>query len=150
MESEMRGSEGPGGTRSSQGKIWAPPCLMAALILILSSTPGAYYPERPDYINNIAHFMEFGILAFLLARALHKGLLLTGRGLFLWTMTICVSFGLLDEAHQFLVPERIFDLVDVFFDSMGALAGFGIYILYRVMRSGSLMTGAAKNPEVDD
>jgi len=149
MESKQRGSE-DSGTRSSQGKIWVPPCLMAVLILILSSTPGSYYPEHADYLNNIIHFMEFGLLGFLLARALHNGLSLKGASLFLWSITICVSFGLLDEAHQFLVPERIFDLIDLFFDSMGAIAGSVLYILYSAMKSGSSMPGASKTPEVHD
>ena len=114
---------------SSSVKMWLPPCGFAALILLLSSTPSAYFPEHPNLINDVVHFLEFGVLAFLLARTLHYGYSLSRTGLFLWTTAICVSFGLLDEAHQFLVPERVFDLVDLAFDSLGAAAGSIVFML---------------------
>lgn len=116
-------------TRSSKVKMWVPPCGIAALILLLSSTPGAYFPEHPDFLNNIVHFLEFGVLAFLLARTLHYGYALSRTSLFLWTTAVCASFGLLDEAHQFMVPERVFDLLDLVFDTLGASTGSIIFIL---------------------
>ena len=71
-------------------------------------------------------------------------------GLFLWTTAICVSFGLLDEAHQFLVPERVFDLIDLFFDSMGAVAGCGSYILINTLKTGRSGTDTSATGDVDD
>ena len=94
--------------------------------------------------------MEFGLLSFLLARALHNNYSITRMGLLLWTTTICVLFGLLDEAHQFLVPERMFDLMDLFFDSLGAVAGSGSYILLRTLKTDSSGTRTAATGDMND
>ena len=136
MENEQRGST-VSNIRSSPVKFWIPPCGLAVLILVFSSTPGTYYPKHPDFLNNIVHLLEFSLLSFLLARALHINHSLTSMGLLLWTTAICVSFGLLDEAHQFLVPERMFDLMDVLFDSLGTIAGSGSYMLYSSLKTDS-------------
>jgi VanZ family protein len=149
MESEDMGPAGSS-TGSSAVKLWIPPCGLAALILLLSSTPGTYYPRHPDFINSIVHFMEFGFLSFLLARALHYTYSLTSTGLFLWTAAICISFGLLDEAHQFMVPERMFDLMDLLFDSLGAAAGSASYIFLSAIKTGSSGTNTAAAGDMDD
>ncbi|MDF1526385.1 MAG: VanZ family protein [bacterium] len=149
MESEQRGS-GDTHTKSSPKKIWVPPCSLAAAILLFSSTPGAYFPSHPNYLNNIVHLTEFALLAFLLARALLHGRSLTNPGLLLWTTAICVSFGFLDEAHQFLVPERMFDLKDLLYDSVGAVAGSGAYILFKTLNKGRFISRTAATGETDD
>jgi len=149
MESDQIGSA-DSDTRSSPVKLWAPPCGLAAIIFLFSSTPGAYFPKHPDYLNNAVHFIEFGLLAFLLARALQHGRSLTHTGLVMWTTAICVSFGFLDEAHQFIVPARMFDLKDLLFDSAGAVAGSGSYLLFRALKTGSFRDGSAATGEADD
>ena len=148
MESEQIRSSGSG-TGSSPFKIWAPPCGIAVLILLFSSLPGAYYPEHPDFLNNGVHILEFGLLAFLLARALHHGYSIPGWGLFLWTTAVCITFGLLDEAHQFLVPERVFDLMDLLFDTIGAATGSGFYIFLSTFEKGITGSGSASSGDLD-
>jgi len=148
MESEQLGS-GESTTRSSPVKLWIPPCGLAVLIFLFSSTPGTYYPKHPDILNNLVHLLEFGLLSFLLARALHYTYSLTSFGLFLWTTAVCVSFGLLDEAHQFLVPQRVFDLMDLFFDSLGAAVGTGAFIFHNIMKTGRPETGTPPTGEMD-
>ena len=148
MGSDHIGSAGT--DRSSPVKLWIPPCSLAALIFLFSSTPGTYYPKHPDFLNNIVHFTEFGLLSFLLARTLHHRYSLSSVGLLLWTTAICVSFGLLDEAHQFLVPERMFDLMDLVFDSMGAVAGCGSYLLFSTLKTDSSGTNTSKTGDLND
>lgn len=148
MEREQMESAGSD-TRSSPVKLWMPPCGLAVLIFLFSSTPGTYYPEHPNFINNIVHLMEFALLGFLLARTLHYGHFLAGLSLFLWTTAICISFGLLDEAHQFLVPERMFDLMDLLFDSIGAITGSGTYVLFRTLKTDSSGTRTATIGDMD-
>ena len=137
-------------TRSSSIKIWLPPCCIAALILLLSSTPGTYFTEHPNFLNNTFHFLEFGVLAFLLARTLHYGYSLSRTSLFFWTIAICASFGLLDEAHQFMVPERMFDLADLVFDILGALFGTTIFILSPMHKADNSQKGSAASGEMND
>ena len=93
--------------------------------------------------------MEFGLLGVLLARALCHSYSLTRIGLFIWTTAICASFGLLDEAHQFLVPERIFDLMDLVFDSTGAATGTGLYIFFEPLKKEISETMTTKNGDID-
>ena len=149
MEGDQTGASGSD-TRSSPIKPWIPPCSLAALIFLLSSTPGTYYPKHPEFLNNIVHFTEFGLLSFLLARALHYRYPLTSRGLFFWTTAICFSFGLLDEAHQFLVPERVFDLMDLLFDSMGTIAGYGSFVLVSTLKMNRSKTRTSTIGDADD
>jgi len=149
MESEQMRSAGSN-TRSSPGRSLIPPCGLAVIILLLSSTPGSYYPKHPDFLNSIVHLMEFGLLSFLLARAFDYNYSVTRVNLFLWTTAICVLFGLLDEAHQFLVPERMFDLMDLLFDSLGAVAGSGSYIILRSLKTDSSRTRPATTGDTDD
>lgn len=123
---------------------------MAALILLLSSTPGAYYPDHPEFLNSVVHFLEFGLLAFLLARALHNRYSFSRVGLVLWTTFVCASFGLLDEAHQFIVPERMFDLLDLAFDTLGALSGSAAYVLMTIFKADGSLKSPAPSGNVDD
>lgn len=149
MVNKQMGSSGSD-ARPSALRIWVPPCGIAALILLISSTPGAYYPEHPDFLNNLVHFMEFGLLGLLLARALNNGFTLTRMSIFLLTTAICTMFGLLDEVHQFLVPERMFDLMDLVFDSLGAAVGSGVFIFYSSLKVNSSTAGATSIGDMDD
>ena len=108
-------------TKNRRAVLWFPPVALAFLIFLLSSTPGHLYPRHPDLLNNLVHFVEFGLLAFLLARAILHEFRLRGTVLLALTTLLCASLGLMDELHQFLVPERMFDLMDVLFDTMGAM-----------------------------
>jgi VanZ family protein len=135
---------------SSSLKMWLPPCGFAALILLLSSTPGSYFPEHPNFLNNAIHFMEFGVLAFLLSRTLHYGHSLSRTSLFLWTTLICVSFGLLDEAHQFMVPERVFGLADLVFDTLGAAVGSAVFIISSTFKAENPHKSPAASGDMND
>ena len=148
MVNEQRGSAASV-TWSSSVKIWLPPCGFAALILLFSSTPGSYFPEHPDFLNNVIHFLEFGVLAFLLARTLRYVYSLSRTSLFLWTIAICASFGFLDEAHQFLVPERVFDLADLLIDTIGAAVGTAIFIYSATFKDKNSHKGSAASGDMN-
>ena len=94
--------------------------------------------------------MEFGLLGLLLARSLNNGFTLTRMSIFLLTTAICTMFGLLDEVHQFLVPERMFDLIDLVFDSLGAAVGSGVFIFYSSLKVNSSTAGATSIGDMDD
>ena len=148
MVNGQRGSAASA-TWSSSVKIWLPPCGFAALILLFSSTPGSYFPEHPNFLNNAVHFLEFCVLAFLLARTLRYRYSLSRTGLFLWTIAICASFGFLDEAHQFLVPERVFDLADLLIDTIGAAVGTTIFIFSTTFKTKDSHKGSAASGDIN-
>jgi len=114
--------------RSSMLKTWGPPAAVAAVIVILSSIPGTAFPQHPDRFNSLAHFLEFGVLSYLLSKAITAEKTMENWSLILTSTVLCGTFGFLDEAHQFLVPYRMFDTMDLFFDTLGALAGASIFL----------------------
>ena len=52
--------------------------IFAGSIFVLSSIPGNDYPSHPEIANVAAHFAEFTLLAFFLARALRQTGVATG------------------------------------------------------------------------
>ncbi len=70
-----------------------------------------------------AHVTEFAVLALLWCRALdwHRTGWRTKTAL--TALLLAAGFGALDEAHQLLVPSRTPSIVDVGWDSLGAVLG---------------------------
>jgi len=108
---------------------WLPIFLWSALIFWLSSIPGleSGLEGKTDFtLRKLAHLAEYGILAALWLRAL----VVAGiprRKAFLFTILFGVAFAALDEIHQLYVPNREGKFYDVLIDSLGILAGAGIF-----------------------
>ena len=124
-EDQLPPSSQPG---SSLVKSWGPAAAVAAMILIFSSIPGTAFPQHPDKYNSVVHFLEFGLLGYFLIKALASGSAMGNLALIAASTVACAMFGFLDEAHQFLVPYRMFDTMDLIFDTAGSLTG-GIVFL---------------------
>lgn len=67
-----------------------------------------------NFVRKSAHFTNYAILFWLLARGPMRGRPYLAFGL-------CVLYAFLDEGHQILVPDRTPSLYDVALDSTGAL-----------------------------
>ena len=74
-------------------------------------------------IRKAAHVTEFAVLSFLWYRALAWSRGKRRIAPALWAVFLASAFGALDEAHQLLVPSRTASIVDVGWDSLGALFG---------------------------
>ena len=76
------------------------------------------------------HFIEYGVLAFLIYRALIPDF---KNGLSYFAAFVITSFvGLGDEGIQYLLPNRYYQLKDVCLNSAGAALGLAfIYVIYR-------------------
>ena len=73
-------------------------------------------------VRKAAHFIEYGVLAFLLGRALRGGTRMraaTARGA---VVGVCVLVASMDEWHQSLVASRTGSLTDAAIDVAGAVA----------------------------
>jgi VanZ family protein len=72
--------------------------------------------------RKLAHFTEYAILGFLAARAfrISPRLAISGRW-FLISLTLIVTFALIDEYHQSFVPSRTGTLYDSLIDIAGGL-----------------------------
>ena len=105
-------------------RYWLPPVLWMGLIFILSAQPTL--PHHPDtlldsILKKASHVMEYGLLAFLLWRALSRG-----QGTLSWSalvtaFVVSVLYAVSDEYHQTFVPGRNGTPVDVGIDAVGAL-----------------------------
>jgi VanZ family protein len=95
---------------------WAPVVLWAGLIFGLSSAPdlGTGLGTWDLVLRKIAHFCEYAIFGFLLARALGRDLVAVAAG---------VAYAGTDELHQHFVAGRHAAFRDVAIDAAGVVAG---------------------------
>ncbi len=103
---------------------WCLVFLYMALIFILSSisTPPQPVGGGNPYIPIIGHFMEYGILGFLLLGTF-LGNEKFRRYAPVLAVIIAVLYGITDEIHQYFVPYRNPDAFDVLVDGIGAVLG---------------------------
>jgi VanZ family protein len=111
-----------------------PAILVAIVLFILSSIP---YP--PPVILNLSHedlimhATVYGVFGFFMARAFYyqTGYLRLKQNLLLFTFLVGTIYGISDEIHQYFVPGRVSDILDVLADSVGTLIGFVVFRLIK-------------------
>lgn len=110
--------------RSRRARALAASLIVYAAIFALSSLPPSRLPSGiPDILP---HAGEFALLAFLLVQAFAAPRRLPAPAA---AFLLVVLLGLLDEAHQLATPGRVFSLLDVLYDVMGAMIGLAVYLL---------------------
>ena len=107
---------------------WFPVFLYCLLIFIQSSYPS---PESvPDwpYIDKLLHIAVYALLGALLLRAFGS-LRIKNNVKLVMILSILLStlYGISDEIHQYFVPFRNADLIDVFANLLGSIIGVYIY-----------------------
>jgi VanZ family protein len=108
---------------------WWPVFGWGGVILALTS-----WPSPPDVetsvpgLDKVVHFGLYGVLGYLVARALRRPVAIRGR---LNAITAMTVFAFVDELHQMLIPGRSASLGDWAADSVGATAGLlvGLHLL---------------------
>lgn len=107
-----------------------PAILVAIILFILSSIP---YPPpvilNVSYEDLIMHAIVYSAFGFFVARALYNqtGYSRLKENLLLFTFLIGTIYGISDEFHQYFVPGRVSDILDVLADSVGTLIGFAVF-----------------------
>lgn len=95
---------------------WLAVILYMGVIFFLSSIPGKDLPLLFPFSDKVIHLVEYGILGFLLRKAInfyffkYPGVL---------AVLIGALYGLSDEIHQIFVPGRECNVVDWIFDVAG-------------------------------
>jgi VanZ family protein len=113
-------------------KFWLPVIFWIGMIFTLSSIPDLKSGLKEDYIlRKIAHMIEFGILTFLLFRAIvsdksAQGRSASGGKAIIFALIIALFYAFSDEFHQLFVQGRQCSLKDVGIDSIGILIGAGL------------------------
>ena len=108
--------------------VWGPLVAYLGLIFYLSSRSSVGWAV--SYPDKLLHFLEYGGLALLFARALNGGirkpvpasrLVIAGA--------LALVYALSDEIHQAFVPERMSDWRDVLADAVGAATALAVVAL---------------------
>ena len=107
-------------------RLFWPFCLASSITYF----SGRAAPQVPDIlwftdIDKAAHFFVFGLLATLFCRYNPRTALHLSQGLLAITLT--TLFGLSDELHQSVIPERTFELADLVADFVGAVVAILVY-----------------------
>lgn len=103
---------------------WFP--VLSYMLLIFWASSCSSFPFRLSipHIDKFVHAAEFAVLGYLLFRAVFhtQSVWLQKHALFVAVM-VAIFFGLSDEVHQFFVPLRRLDMLDLASDSLGAVIG---------------------------
>lgn len=79
-------------------------------------------------VRKTAHFVEYGLLAFLAARAfVSSSSTKLHSHWFSWALLLVASYALLDEYHQSFVPTRTASIYDSLVDIAGGIVALLIY-----------------------
>lgn len=119
---------------------FVPAILYYALIFILSSLRVKGQVGLP-FLDKGLHLVEFALFGFLLSLGFFLSFGFSLRAKSVLTLASGILLGCLDELHQYFVPERSFEVLDMVADSIGILIGLiAFYYLSRTNR-GKAITG---------
>lgn len=110
---------------------WLPLLLYCTFIFIQSAFPSPESMPEIPHMDKVNHFIAYAIMGILFFRA-YRTLRLRNNTILLIILSILSStfYGLTDEFHQFFVPERHMDMMDLLADAVGSCIGVVGY--YRV------------------
>lgn len=112
---------------------WALPVAFAGLLFLLSSQSRLSSPDVRG-LDKVEHFAAFGVLAWLLARALSRSGVGRTRAAVLAAL-ISTLYGGTDELHQRYTPGRSSDWADLAADGLGASAAAALWAQTRRRRA---------------
>lgn len=105
-------------------KFWFPVYVYAGLIFVYSSQSLISLAPPILHGDKLLHVVEYAILSFLIARAAINSSSLKLKAHFrLLGIILAFVYGISDEFHQYFVPGRVADILDVCADGAGALFG---------------------------
>jgi VanZ family protein len=85
-------------------------------------------------LGPLGHMFNYGVLAFLAARAFAWDRPYDGRHAVL-AFLVSFLYGVSDEVHQWFVPTRSFQVRDMVVNGLGALLGLGAYMIYDIVKA---------------
>lgn len=114
---------------------WLPVIVLALVIFIQSAYPSSDSLNRLPFGDKVLHAGVYGVMAFLIARALNTHARWRGRRRPLWMIAVAATilYGLSDEWHQSFISVRTADVLDLLADGVGAVLGGGIYVWFSVI-----------------
>jgi len=106
------------------------PILVYLLIIFIQSSYPSIDTSRGVHLDKLLHLVAYAVLGFLFARA-YGASRLRGKVVLIIILGIASAslYGILDELHQYFVPHRRADLLDIGADILGSVIGVGLYWL---------------------
>jgi VanZ family protein len=118
---------------------WLPLIVACLAIFIQSSHPG---PERlPDvrFLDKLMHFGAYAVLGILFFRAYETLPLKNNRNLLIFSSIVSATlYGVSDELHQYFVPFRHADMMDVVANTLGSICGVYVYYWWKMRQKSAL------------
>jgi VanZ family protein len=117
-------------------RLWLPVVGYVTLIFALSSVSELTGPRLFPHVDKLAHFVEYGILGFLVGRAFrHSGIYFITRFWLGLAIAAALAVGFLDEWYQSTVPGRETSGFDFLADCLGVLCGqFALLMMEKTWR----------------
>jgi len=108
---------------------WIITIFIAFVIFYFSSLSflGVGQAGSKGWMSIVYHIVIFFFLSLFLFISLIKGK--SNSKLFLFAILILIPYGIIDEIHQFFVQGRFCTVIDVFFDLIGILFAFMVYLI---------------------
>jgi len=109
--------------------LWGPALAYAAAIFGFSSLSAPPAPPQ-QLTDKHVHFLVFGGFALVLLRAWTSGRWSEVTfGASAWVALAAIAYGAIDEWHQWFVPGRHADVLDLVADALGAVSAVGLAYL---------------------
>ena len=103
---------------------WLPVILYCLLIFIQSSYPVTQSLPSIPHMDKLAHTGAYALLGFLFFRVFQTTSIQKNAVLLVIFSALASSlYGISDEIHQYFVPSRTADIVDVLADAAGSVLG---------------------------
>ena len=103
---------------------WLPVILYCLLIFIQSSYPVIQSLPSIPHMDKLAHTGAYALLGFLFFRVFQTTSIQKNAVLLVIFSALASSlYGISDEIHQYFVPSRTADIVDVLADAAGSVLG---------------------------
>ena len=116
---------------------WFPIIIYCLIIFIQSSYPSPETAPDIPYLDKFLHFSAYAVLGALFLRAFKTTRLKDNIKLVIILSILASSFyGISDELHQYFVPYRNADIMDVLADIVGSICGVYLFIY-----AGTVYTG---------
>lgn len=118
----------------------APAILWALLIFVVSSIPNLSAPKLGiEFQDKWQHLIVYGIFGYLLCRAFYFQDVYRGikHHYIFYTILVGILYGITDEIHQYFVPGRYSETLDVIADALGVLLGLLLFQWHLKRQAGS-------------
>jgi VanZ family protein len=113
-------------------KLWLPVGLWCGVIFYLSSLPNlaTSWGIWDLIFRKIAHITEYGILAFLIWRAILHSIKVNLSKTYALSGAVSLLYAISDEIHQSFVPTRHASIYDILIDGLG----IGLMLYFLIIR----------------